>query len=409
MTNSRLFPLITCLFALITLSIPLGGCVPTDGINTPWGHPNTRQGATPATTTAARPPVSDRQEFANLPAVKVAILLPLSGSKSALGQSMLQAAQLALFDMGYNNFNLVPRDTKGTANGAAAAATSAINDGAQLILGPLFAGSVRATQAIAKPRNINIIAFSTDWTLADRSTFLMGFMPFSQVERIAQYATTQGYRDFALIAPRDKYGNLVSARFEQGIRKNGGHITKSLRFVPGDPAVINQIAALKPESGSPAFQAVFMPVGGSRIETISSALSYNRLMANKIKRLGTGLWDDPRIAKQPNMQGAWFAAPSPGARQNFERQYQAIYGQRPVRLATLAYDATALAAILAKNGFAKRSGSAFDYTALTNPNGFTGTDGIFRFSANGLVDRGLAVLELRQGQIIEIDPAPKRF
>ena len=356
---------------------------------------------------AGTAPTPQQNSFNNLPPVKVAILLPLSGDKSAIGQSMLQAAQLALFDIGYTKFNLIPRDTKGTAEGASAAAASALNDGAQLILGPLFAPSVKAVKAVAKPRNINVIAFSTDWTLADRSTFLMGFMPFSQVDRITQYATTRGYQNFALISPRDKYGDLVSSQFEKRVRQNRGSITKSLRFVPGDPAVINQIATLQ-DSTQP-FQAVFMPVGGSQIETISSALSYNKFMPSQIKRLGTGLWDDPRIAKQPNMQGAWFAAPSPEARQRFEQQYYAAYGQKPIRLASLAYDSTALAATLARSGFQKSGRPAFNHRALTDSNGFAGADGVFRFQPNGLVERALAILEFRNGQIVEIDPAPNRF
>ena len=143
---------------------------------------------------------------------------------------MLQAAQLALFDIGSNNFNLIPRDTQGTAQGASLATTQAINDGAELILGPLFSDSVRATQAIARQRNINVIAFSTDWTLADRSTFLMGFMPFSQVERITQYSTQKGYRNFGLIAPNNKYGDIVTQRFAQEARTNNANIAQTLRL-----------------------------------------------------------------------------------------------------------------------------------------------------------------------------------
>ncbi len=415
MANPRFSSFIICIFTVFLLS----ACATynnSTGKYDPWSMKNTTPSAPKAPSVQVNKnavmPTSQQATggaFAGLPAIKVAILLPLSGAKKPLGQSMLQAAQLSLFDMGYNNFNLIPRDTKGTTSGAREAANTALNDGAQLILGPIFADSVRAVKAIAKPRNINVIAFSTDWTLADHSTFLMGFMPFSQVNRVTQYATQHGYRNFALIAPRDKYGDIVSSRFEQETRKNGGTIAQSLRFTPGDPAVINQIAKLKPSASNTPFQAVFMPVGGSQIETISSALSYNKMMPAQIKRLGTGLWDDPRIAGQSNMQGAWFAAPSPRARASFENQYYSTYGQRPVRLASLAYDATALAAILARNGFRKGNTPDFTYSALTNANGFSGTDGIFRFRTDGIVERGLAVLELRHGKIIEIDPAPARF
>lgn len=398
--------LIICLFVILTLT----GCAAVDDLNDAWDNRGTYTPPPSQQQTQSQSVVqtNDVAGFNNLPAVKVAILLPLSGPKAALGESMLQAAQLALFDMGYNNFKLIPRDTNGTSAGASSAATSAINDGAQLILGPVFASSVKAVKAVATPNNVNVIAFSTDWTLADRHTFLMGFMPFSQVDRVAQYASQKGYNKFALIAPRDKYGDLVASRFENAARSNGAAITKSIRFMPGDPAVINQIETLKPD-GTSNFQAVFMPVGGSQIETISSALSYNKLMPDTTKRLGTGLWDDLRVASQQNMQGAWFAAPSPSARRSFEQKFSKTYGQDPVRLATLAYDATALAAILARNGFQTGSKPAYTYSDLTNPNGFAGADGVFRFQSNGIVERQLAILELRRGQIVEIDPAPSRF
>ena len=411
MTKTRLYPIIFCLLPLIII---LGGCGTQTG--SPWvtrsdnTHIQVDNNPAPPRVepTYKTPNTNNAGNFANLPDVKVAILLPLSGNRSAIGQSMLQAAQLALFEMGYSNLNLIPRDTKGTANGAAAAASSAINEGAQLILGPLFGSSVSAVKNIAAPNNVNVIAFSTDWNLADRNTFLMGFLPFSQVDRIAGYMSEQDIRNVALIAPQDKYGNAVSNHFENAAAQNRMAIVQKIRFNVGDD-IAAKISSLNAKETPPNFQAVFMPVGGSMVETISSALSYHHLMPQDIKRLGTGLWDDPRIAGQPNMQGGWFAAPAPSARQQFEQTYFATYGQRPARLSTLAYDATALAAILARRGFESTGAPAFGYTDLTNPNGFVGTDGIFRFRQNGLVERGLAILELRNGQIIEIDAAPTRF
>ncbi|HPD83066.1 MAG: penicillin-binding protein activator [Alphaproteobacteria bacterium] len=394
----------TLFIIYLFIILPLAGCAEMGNFGTganPWG--NARDTAKAPVRTE---PLQDVQNaFSNLPPVKVAILLPLSGPQADIGQAMLQSAQLAVFDMGYNNFELIPRDTGGTTSGATQAATSALQDGAQIILGPLFANSVRAVKAVAKPRGVNVIAFSTDWTLADSTTFMMGFMPFSQVDRIAKYSTAKGYRHFALVAARDPYGDLVASRFEQKLKDGGGTISQSIRFTPNDPSVINDVEKLK----NGTFQAVFMPVGGAQTEMISSALSYNKMMPAQIKRMGTGLWDDPAVASQPNMQGAWFAAPSPNARRGFESKYLATYGTQAPRIATLAYDATALTATLAKNGFEKSGRPDFNSMAIANQNGFAGTDGIFRFSANGLVERSLAILELRNGQIVEIDPAPSNF
>ena len=422
MTNIQFKPLITCLFTafLFTACAPLGTTNPPN----PWGQTTTTEPAptepsqTEPTPTAPAPaqPVKPKPKpvavnpFNTLPAVNVAILLPLSGSKAALGQSMLQGAQLSLFDMGYTNFNLMPRDTGGTRSGASAAATSAVNDGAQLILGPLFADSVRAVKPIAKANNVNVIAFSTDWTLADNNTFLMGFMPFSQVNRVARYALSKGHKNYGLVASQDPYGNAVSGQFSELVLKNGGTLSKSIRYTAGDDSLIHQLGTLKPAEGQASdLDAVFMPASGSQIDLIASSLSYNNLLPSQVRRLGTGLWDDPRIARQPNMEGAWFAAPSPASRRGFETKYAAAYGQQPLRLASLAHDATALAAILARNGYKKNGQPDYNYNALTNPNGFSGTDGVFRFQKNGLVEGALSVLEFRNGSIVEVDPAPRRF
>jgi len=314
-------------------------------------------------------------DASDLPPVKVGILLPLSGTNGGLGQSMLQAAQLAVFDLGYDNFELIPRDT---ATGAAAAANSALNDGAQLILGPLFADDVRAVKAATSGRNINVIAFSTDWTLAGGNTYMMGFLPFGQVERIAQYAASKGLKRAAVAAGADAYGTTTSTKFEEEARENGITITRALSDANG-------------------YDAVFIPAGGTALSGI-----LQRVTNKNARKLGTGLWDDARVAADPNMNGAWFAAPSPKSRAGFEQRFTATYGAKPQRLATLAYDATALAAALAKAG-------GFSAANLTNPNGFTGVDGIIRFNRAGLAERGLAVMEIKGGTAAEIDPAPVSF
>ena len=329
---------------------------------------------------------------------------------------MLQAAQLALFDLNEKNFELMPRDTKGTAQGAAQAASSAINEGAQLILGPLFADAVRSVKGVAASRNVNVIAFSTDWTLAGGNAFLMGFMPFSQVERITKYAAAKGIRSAGIVAPQDKYGNIATTSFESAARKSGLNITQRFRFNAAKrnlTPLLKNFTNFEARGQNPAaplpWQAVFMPVGGQQADAIGGSLSYYGATRDKVKKLGTGLWDDPRVAGLPHMQGAWFAAPSPKSRANFERKYQSTYGTQPPRLATLAYDAAALAIVLNRMGLKSKGAPSYDRNSITNPNGFSGIDGIFRFGKNGIVQRGLAVLEIRQRRVVEIDPAPRTF
>lgn len=359
-----------------------------------------------------------------LPPVKVALLLPLSGSQADLGQGMLQAAQLALFDMGYSSFELMPRDTKVSPQDAVQAAQSAIDDGAQLILGPVFADAVRAVKPLAERRNINMIAFSTDWSLAGGNTFIMGFLPFTQVERVTSYAAAQGYTKMGILAPNSDYGSAVVAAYNSFAYRAGLGTADVARYAPeaGDPSEIVKnftkydervaAAAVGAQGNTPVslpFQAVLLPVGGDQARAAANLLSYYDLGPRDVKRLGTGLWDDRSLASEPALEGAWFAAPSPDLRRDFEKNYRNLYGARPPRLSSLAYDATALAAVLARKSYRETGRARFERADLLNPNGFAGVDGIFRFRPDGLVERGLAVLEFRDSSIKVIDPAPSTF
>jgi len=157
------------------------------------------------------------------------------------------------------------------------------------------------------------------------------------------------------------------------------------------------------------YDAVLMPVGGQTAITIANLMTQFDLPPNSVKRLGTGLMDDTGLAGEPGLNGAWFAAPSPNLRREFEQKYMSTYARKPPRIATLAYDATALSAILAQRGLQNEGRPYFDKNSLMNPNGFFGIDGIFRFRSDGTAERGLAILEFSRGRINVIDEAPTTF
>jgi branched-chain amino acid transport system substrate-binding protein len=394
MTRIHPFSFIPAVLCAILL---LSGCT---GGKTVWNAPaaTTVTTATPAPNGPA--PVTPAPAAINPYPVntagdkaKVAILLPLSGTNAALGQAMLSAAQLAMFDTGAENFELMPRDSGATAQSAAEAAQAALNDGAQLILGPLFADAVKAVKPVAAQRGVQVIAFSTDTAAAGGNTFLMGFTPASQVSRIARFAGAKGIRTAAILSGTDAYGDTATKSFTDLAPGAGISLSQTLRYNPAETAMKARVAAL-----TNGVQAVFMPLSGTHA---AEAAGY--MTAPGLKKLGTGLWDDARALSAPVLDGAWFAAPSPASFSVFEKKFRMTYGSTPPRLASIAYDAAALAAVLS------RSGKGFGTGAITNPNGFAGMDGIFRFGADGVAERGLAVLEIRKGQAVEIDPAPKTF
>jgi ABC-type branched-subunit amino acid transport system substrate-binding protein len=336
--------------------------------------------------------------------VRVGVILPFSNTSSAtrsLAGAMLKAAELALYDSGSRGIVLMTADDSANPSEAAAAATRLLNQGAEVIVGPLFAASVRTVAPLARDRGVPVLAFSTDRTVAGRGVYLLSFQPQNEVTRVVNYAAAQGHKNFAALIPRTTYGDVTEQAFRAAVTGSGGTVTAVERFIPGSGAAMEQTTAIA-KAGA---DAVFIPQGGSMLRTIAPTLAYNGMDASKVKLLGTGLWDDFAITKEPSLRDGWFAAPAPEADANFINRYRQTFGGQPPQLATLAYDAVSLVALLSSGPAYHR----FTDPALTDPNGFSGIDGIFRFNPDGSVERGLAVLAVRPGGFDVINPAPTTF
>lgn len=353
--------------------------------------------------------------------VRAALLVPLSGPQAALGQAMSNAAQLALFELADERFNLIPLDTKGTAEGAAAAAQQALTQGADILLGPLFSPEVRATAPVAREHGVPVLAFTTDRAVLGNGVYTLGFLPASQVNRVVGYARSQGKERFALLARSDEYGRAVADAFNAAVAAQGGRVVKVEFYDPHaadlTPAVRRLTEAdargrgrgkeTNQATGPVPFDAVMIPDDGSRLRQLASLATYYDADPTKVAFLGTLLWDDPRLSNEPSLQGGLYPAAPTAAHQEFEARYAKAFGPLPGRIggiASIAYDATALAAILARQPLG-------DYSAqsLTNPVGFAGVDGLFRLSPDGTSERGLAVRQVTASGPREVSPAPNSF
>ena len=336
--------------------------------------------------------------------VKIGLILPLSapGNAGVAGQAMRNAAELALAEFNAPNVQILVKDDAGTPDGARAGAQQAIDQGAEIILGPLFAQSVTYVGQVARARNIPVIAFSTDTNVAASGVYLLSFLPESDVDRIVQYTTSTGRHSFAALIPDNPYGTVVEAAFKQVVSRRGGQVVGLERYAHGGPMAgpIQNIT-----QASARADALFIPDGGDAVPGVVAALAANGVNLKRMQLLGTGLWDDPRIYATPALDGGFYAAPDGAGYRNFTQRYRKRYGQDPVRTATLAYDAVALVAALVKT----QGPSRFSPETLTNPSGFSGIDGLFRFRADGTNDRGLAVMRVTPGGPQIVAPAPKSF
>ena len=338
-------------------------------------------------------------------AVKVALVLPQSaaGGAGAAAQSMRNAAELALAEFNTPDIQLVVKDDGGTAQGAKAAATAATDEGARLVLGPLFAHSVASAGQVAKQRNVPMLAFSTDQNVATNGVFLLSFMPESDVQRIVSYAVSQGKRSFAALLPENGYGSVVEAAFQTAVAKAGGRVVGLEHYSSDKTKMSDAIARLA--STLPQADALLIPDSASEVQTVVGMLATNGVNLKRLQLLGTGLWDDPAIARDESLSGAWYAAPDDRNYKSFAERYRAKYGSSPVRTASLAYDATALVAALVK----AQGPNALTADTFTNPSGFSGVDGAFRFRTDGGNERGLAVYRVQPGGAVMASPAPTSF
>ena len=371
--------------------------------------------------------------------VRVGLLLPLSGPNARLGEAMLDAAMLAVFAFGDDRLELLPHDTEAGPDGAAQAAQLAVSDGASLVLGPLLASSVRAVAPAARAANVPVIAFSSDRTVAGNGVYVMGFLPQAEVERVATFARTRGVQRFAALAPNNAYGNAVVRALRTAVEKQGSSVTRVQTYDPAVQDFTDSVRALADYDrrrgallshrkelearddelakralqrlerlqtlGELPFDALLIAEEGKKLQSIAALLPFYDIDPAKIRILGTGQWDEPGIGAEPALVGSWFAAPPPTARAAFEQEYQNVFKQQPPRLATLAYDAVALAAVLART----EGGPDFSHKAIMNPNGFWGRDGIFRFLPEGIAERGLAVLRVLPRGAAVVGEAPESF
>jgi ABC-type branched-subunit amino acid transport system substrate-binding protein len=334
--------------------------------------------------------------------VKVGLILPLSapGNAGVAAQSMKNAAEMALAEFQNPNIQLLIKDDGGNPQGAQQGTQQTLDEGAEIILGPLFAASVPATAQLARTRGVSVIAFSTDSSVAGRGVYLLSFLPESDVNRIIEYSASIGKRSFAALLPENAYGNVVEAAFKPAVGRRGGRLVAFEKYGADRAGAARNVAQALGQA-----DALFIADDGDSVVSVADALTAASANLRNIQLLGTGLWDNPRVYASPALQGGLYAAPDPAGFRSFSARYRAKFGSDPVRTATLAYDAVALVAALARTHGPQR----FSPEVLTNPSGFAGIDGLFRFRADGTNERGLAVMKVATGGGVPVAGSPKSF
>jgi branched-chain amino acid transport system substrate-binding protein len=379
------------LLALATAALLLAACTATQ-TSTPAPPPK------PAGPQAGSPVTASGKD-------RIALLLPLSGNAAAIGRSMQQAAEMSLFDSGAKELALATYDSGASPDSAVAAYNKARVDGCALVLGPLFGSSASALAPLVKQGGANVIAFSNDEKAAQPGVWIMGIAAPPQVRRVVDYAISQGIKRFAVFAPRTTYGDQMANTLQDEASMRGATVVGVEQFDSHSLDLTAPAKRLATDIAGDSKVAILMPVAPPQLSAALASLGAADIDTSKVQLIGTGVWDSAGIGSNTALRGAWYAAPDPAKRADFERRFVATYGRPPHRLATLAYDAVALAAQLAR----LKPGGDFSADAITNPNGWTGVDGPFRLLPDGRSQRALAVIEIEGDRTVVVSPAPSAF
>lgn len=365
----------------------------------------------------------------------VGILLPLSGRNGVLGRNMLKAAELALSDQGAPAYR-----AHDTATDPQAAARKAVEEGAGILIGPLTAQNTALVTPLAQTENIPVLAFTSDIRQARPGVWVMGITPEQQIHYLVKRAVAEGRKNFAAFLPDNPLGHamgdgLISAceqnavtaptiiyhsntreSIETGLKTLSNYTErKASSLVESAPQnTDNLLAELDPAHHSPGsdnslaegnkdqpgkneksaplapppFDALVLADTGTQLQNIIETLKTVQVSSSHVRILGPGLWA-AFASKLGGLSGAWYTAPDPSLRQSFVSKYMARYHSMPKPLADLAYDAAALAKNLSKNG------GYTNMTILTQPEGFSGVDGVFNLTSQGHVSRELAIFEIQ--------------
>lgn len=341
--------------------------------------------------------------------IAVALLVPRGGSASddLLAKNLENAARLAIRDLSGVQIDLRVYGTAGQASRAASVAAQAVAEGAKIIIGPVYGEAANAAGVATAASGVNILSFSNNTTIAGGNVFVLGPTFDNTANRLVSYAKRAGKDKIVIMHANDISGQLGRNAIQKAITANRATLAGSVDYALSQEGVRAAIPRVNAALQSTGADALFLTANSSTaLPLLAGLLPEAGIGTQAVQYVGLSRWDIPaQTLALPGIQGAWFALPDPDASAAFATRYAAAYGERPLDIAGLAFDGIAAIGSLAKSG--KRN--ALSASALTQGAGFRGANGIFRLQRDGTNQRGLAVAEVRNNQVVLLEAAPKAF
>ncbi|RME17207.1 MAG: penicillin-binding protein activator, partial [Alphaproteobacteria bacterium] len=339
----------------------------------------------------------------------LALLVPSGGGNAAddaMAQSLENAARLAISELEGVNIDLRVYATAGDPTRAGEMARQAVRDGAKIILGPVYARNAEAAGRAAP--GVNVLAFSNNPAVAGGNVFILGNTFENTANRLVRFAAANGKGNILVVNGQNAAEELGRAAIVQAIGATPGtQVAGNVSFEVSQNGVINAVPDIVAAARDSGASAIFLTSGNDgALPFLAQLLPENGLKPTEIQYIGLQRWDIPESARMlPGLQGGWFAIPDPALQERFQQRYTAAYGTQAHAIAGLAYDGIAAIGALVKAGKA----DALTAAALTQPQGFAGVNGVFRLRADGTTERGLAIAQIQNKDVVVIDPAPRSF
>ncbi|MDU8912907.1 penicillin-binding protein activator [Aestuariicoccus sp. MJ-SS9] len=340
--------------------------------------------------------------------IPVALLVPRSDAGAAsVAQSLENAARLAIADLNGVRIDLRVYDTAGNAGIAASQAQKAVDEGAKIILGPLFGEAANAAGNAVADEGINVLAFSNNPSIAGGNVFVLGPTFFNTADRLLGYARARGRNSIVVVHPANTEGEFGRSAIQQAAERNGVRIAAVESFPFNEAGVAAAVPRVRGTLQSTGANGVFLtstPAGA--LPLLLQLMPEAGISPQTTQYMGLARWDvPPQTLGLPGAQGGWFTLPDQNMQRSFTERYVAAFDGSPHPLAGLAFDGIAAVGALAAQG--RRD--ALTGGALTQTAGFQGTGGVFRLLSDGTTERALAVATVRNNSVVILDPAPSGF
>lgn len=332
-------------------------------------------------------------------ALNVGVLLPLTGKAADIGQGMQNAMFMALDDLKNNRLILKFYDTKSTETGASIAAKKAIDEGAELILGPLMSQEVKAISDIALSEDVPVVSFTTSPQVLQKGIYSIGLLTGEQIDRAVSYAVSKNKSRMAMLVPDNNSGlNIIKAAIQASVSK-GMKLAKVAFY---NPNRMDFTSIVKELSSNPDFDTILIADNGNRLKSIASMFAYNDIMYPDVLFMGTSAWDNTNLSKETILYHSVYPMVSKSYSTYFSDKYKKTFGEQPKAISSFAYDSVLLASILSgKNRDDLNAG-------ITGKSGFIGVNGFFKILPTGQSFHSLEILEVTKDGTQVVSPASKK-